>query len=256
MILELPQEGVKYWMGTDPIPFHKQEAHMDDEDRSQFASVIIRENPENPEAPYPVAYYMVRTNNSQMIFNEITALQLLYGSCKNLVERTRAEVLLGHYVDSGMAYLLASNPYSVLNHNWRMIRIPKEKRVIKGWEPGLHNRDTANAELINWLVYGTWYIWDKIFFDQLRVYGMDNTDLIDALKAAVLNWRHDMNILKFKYREKKPLESSYYVKGPDGRLAIRKVKLYTDANMSFPDGEESMDFFSTFGDKMKIVKSR
>jgi hypothetical protein len=46
------------------------------------------------------------------------------------------------------------------------------------------------------------------------------------------------------------------VKGPDGRLAIRKVKLYTDANTSFPDGEESMDFFSTFGDKMKIVKSR
>lgn len=254
MILEPPVDGVKYWMGTDPIPFHKQEATMDDEERSQFASVILRDNPENPEAPYPVAYYMVRTNNSQLIFNEITALQFLYNNCTNLIERTRAEVLLGHYMEAGMAYLLASNPYSVFNHNWRIIKIPREKRIIKGWEPGAHNKDTANQELINWLVAAVWYIWDKLFFDQLRVYGLENTDLIDALKAAILNWRHDMNVLKYKYREKKPLEATYYSKDANGRLTLRKTKIYRDGGPT-PDSDDGMDFFSNFGGS-KVIYPR
>jgi hypothetical protein len=173
LILEQPVPGETYWMGTDPIPMmaKKEESTTNPEgtDRSLHCSVIKRKGTNSY-----VAIYLRRTSNVDLLFEEMFSGQLAYNHCQNMIERNRGELLYDRYSHSKNLNYLAHQPTAF-----------GAKGFKRGTVRGVH-KDGNNAERI--YNAGFDYFRDNmrlvdfpIILDQLRVFGQENTDVIDAI---------------------------------------------------------------------------
>jgi len=225
MILEHPQADGIYYMGTDPIPFgDRAEAYLETEERSKQCSVIIRENPENEKAPYPVAFYLARTNDVDFVFNETFALQKAYNNCKNNLERNAGSTFMQRYDDSGLSRYLSPYPYSALLANWRNAKLAKEKKRLRGWNNDNSTKGPATKVLVEWMIYGMDYCWSYDIIEDIEKLGIENTDIAWALIAALIDWKHHYNLRESKYKEQKPIYKTVYV-SEGGKAVAKKIKL-------------------------------
>jgi hypothetical protein len=226
MVLEPPQADGMYFMGTDPIPFgDKMEATLDADDRSMQCSLILKHNIENPKAPYPVAYYLARTNDSNIVFDETVMLQKLYNDCLNNMERNAGGVMMKNYQDAGLSNLLASYPYTALLPNWKIIKVPKAKRILKGWNKDISTKGTAIGLLADWIPYGMPYTWSEDILIDIERLGIENADIADALVSALILWKHQTTVIENRHEARVPITRVVHVM-ENGRLVARTIKLF------------------------------
>lgn len=201
-ILEDPEADVQYYMGTDPIPFgDKAEASLESEERSNQVSIVIRDNPENPLAPYPVALYKARTNEIGMVYNETTWFQKRYNNCKNNLERNAGGAFMREYDTDGMQSLLARYPWTALVPEWKNKRISREKLKLRGWNNDNSTRGPAVSILAKWIPHAISYTWSRDIVEGIEKLGLENSDEGWALISALILWKHSQNISKGKDKE-------------------------------------------------------
>ena len=172
MIIEEPVKGAIYEMGTDTAPsmMTKEETTMDPHstDRSMNACVIKRVDTETY-----VAIYLKRTSDEKVVYKDISSAQKLYNDCKNMIERNRAEMLYVQYKWADNLNALAFQPKWIGSKGWK----PKTIRgVFKA----------SNEEKILTCMFGYFRthmdnVGFPIILEQLRVFGLENADLIDAI---------------------------------------------------------------------------
>ena len=224
-VLEEPFADVNYYMGTDPIPFgDKAEASLESEERSNQVSIILRDNPENPNAPYPVALYKARTNEVGMVYSETAYLQKQYNNCKNNLERNAGSAFMQEYDRDGTQSLLARYPWTALVTDYKNKKIAREKLKLRGWNNDNSTRGPAVALLAKWIPNAISYTWSKDIIEGIEKLGLENSDEGWALISALILWRHMQNISsrsndKTEYKE---VITSVYEMTPYGPKYVRK----------------------------------
>ena len=235
MILEPPKAGAIYHMGTDPIPFgDKKEVSLDSEERSKQCSVIIKEDPENPLGPYPVAYYLARTNNADYVFNETILLQRYYNNCLNNIERNASSTFIKCYQDAGVLNMAARYPFTALIANWQVLKVPKEKRMHHGWNNDSSTKGAAIKLLADWIPYGIQKTYSDEILEDIQNLGITNTDIAIALISAIMQWKHTQTLLKHRDAPREVIAREVYVM-ENGR-AVRKV-----LNIGMSGGHHGID---------------
>lgn len=200
--LEEPQADVTYYMGTDPIPFgDKAEASLESEERSNQVSIIIRDNPENPNAPYPVALYKARTNEIGMVYSETKWLQEQYNNCKNNLERNAGGAFMQEYDSDGSQSLLARYPWTALVPEWRNKKIAREKLKLRGWNNDTSTRGPAVSLLAKWIPQAISYTWSRDIIEGIEKLGLENSDEGWALISSLILWKHTQNISQGKSKD-------------------------------------------------------
>lgn len=203
-ILEQPEADVTYYMGTDPIPFgDKAEASLESDERSNQVSIILRDNPDNPKAPYPVALYKARTNEIGMVYSETVWLQKRYNNCLNNLERNAGGAFMQQYDGDGNQALLARYPWTALVSEWRKKKIAKEKLKLRGWNNDNSTRGPAVSLLAQWIPQAISYTWSKDIIEGIEKLGLENSDEGWALISAIILWKHMQNFSSNQTTEQK-----------------------------------------------------
>lgn len=222
IIIERPEPNGVYYMGTDPIPFgDKKEVSLDSDERSKQASVILKEDLDNPMGPYPVAYYLARTNDINFVFSETIMLQKIYNNCKNNLERNAGSAFMQVYQDNGEISRLAKYPYTALLPNWQVIKVPAKKRLLHGWNNDHSTRPTAINLLASWLPYGLEKTYSQEIIEDVQNLGVENTDIAWALISALILWKHKTNLLNHRFREQRVTKRLVWVN--EGGRRVQKM---------------------------------
>lgn len=233
-ILEPPKPGGVYYMGTDPIPFgDKKEVSLESEERSKQCSIVLREDLENPNGPYPVAIYLARTNDLNFVFSETLMLQRIYNDCQNNIERNMGAAFMQAYQDTGQLHKLARYPYTALLPNWQVIQVPKKKRMLHGWNNDHSTRPTAVNLLAAWLPHGLKKTNSVELVEDVQNLGIENTDLAWALISGLILWKHKTNIIRHKFKEQKVSKRLVWVM--EGGRRVQKLITVGDI------GDEGID---------------
>lgn len=102
-ILEYPQSGHKYIMGTDPIP-----AESAAKDGSMYKSVIKDETTHQV-----VAIYEKRIDDAKTLLSDTIAGQIFYNNAMNMMEMDKGAAFLSLYGEWNKLNLMADSPYSL-----------------------------------------------------------------------------------------------------------------------------------------------
>jgi len=94
-MFEAPVVGEVYIMGTDPTPMGEtasESTEEEDANGSMFCSAIKRLSTNTY-----VGIYLRRSKHVELVYKEISALQVMYNECQNMVERNRGESFMDRY---------------------------------------------------------------------------------------------------------------------------------------------------------------
>jgi len=223
-ITEEPVAGEAYHSGTDAIPMlaKSSESTIDPEgtDRSMHCTVIRRKGTKSY-----VAIYLRRTSDVDLIYSEVITGQKAFNNCQNMIERNSASLIHDRYSQDGTLNYLAYQPVAF-----------GAKGFKKGTVRGIY-KDTNNSERI----YNAGFDYFRedmhnvdfpIILRQLRVFGQENTDVIDAIMMCevfvktleITDGRKAMMAMQQKYRD---VPHTIY---ENGKLLVRYTKQAIDAN--------------------------
>ncbi len=210
-ILTMPDQDKEYSSGTDPIPFGKlledQEVENCDKTTGSKYAIIIYED----DTETPVAYYMERSLNADIVVNNCILLQDFYFGTKTMMETNKSDVPFRIYKDLEATELLASRPTTL-----------GIKFVDKKSSKGYYKNDATTARTTDLFIkyilrYGA-NIWFKELISDAENFAIKNTDLLDAFLACLLMradkiGKKTKQMAKPVYREFRELH-----KGPDGKM--------------------------------------
>jgi len=180
-IIEEPKTGFNYIMGIDPIPIITR---AESDKRSDYAAVV-----KCLETNMYVAYYTERSKDSSRLFNKTFLLQKAYNNALAMIERNRADAIIGEYERRGCRNFLANEPLP--------LRPAGAKTVEVGYSKNIHNADDLTDNLLAWARHydeeketgGIESIWDDIMLDQVYTLDSGNKDIADAMVSCeLLHW--------------------------------------------------------------------
>lgn len=177
VILEHAQPNNIYLSGSDPIPFNTENI----KEGSDYA-IVIKKTLANSY----VAYYKERNLDSDAVIRNCILLQDYFNKSKTLFEVNRGGVAKKIYKDLMRQDLLAKRPDAL------GIQFVDKNEAYGYYKTG-HTAQRGVELLIQYLLKHT----DKIFFreilDELSVFLVGNTDLLDAIIACEFQ---DANIIE------------------------------------------------------------
>lgn len=225
LIAEPPVKGMTYEMGTDCIPMlmKKDETTMDPEgtERSMHCSAI-----KCVETNSYVALLLVRSSDEKMLYNETMKGQLLYNGCLNMFERNRGDVLYLEYKNNNMLSMLAYQPQWIGSKGYK-------KNTVRGvYKDGNNTEKIYNAGFGYFREYMQ-NVDFPIILEQLRNFGLENTDVIDAIMMCeVLSRGREISdgkraefAMKVKYKN-----MPYTTTDRHGRRVVRYRKVMSGAD--------------------------
>lgn len=209
LILEHPQEGVKYLSGIDPIT--GTSADMS-EARSEHAHVIYK-----PTAQTIVAVYVERHLDMEHLYRNSLMLQKYYNECSAMVETNAGALLIDNYKKEGNLSFLSNTPKKLT------VKMPKQMhgkgyRKLENIDVFLHNM------LVNHLRQFTQNIWFQKLIAELPLYLKGNTDILDAFLAVLLEEEEEVRKFKNVTKEVRKREKRVPYYDSQGRLNFRWVE--------------------------------
>jgi len=208
-IIELPKSNYTYVIGIDPIPIiTRKEA----DGRSDYAAVV-----KCLDTNMYVAYYTERSKDSSRLAGKTYLLQKAYNNAPAMIERNRADAILGEYDRRGWMDYLANEPLPM--------RPANSKVIEKGYARHVHNADDLVDNLLRWARHydenkntgGIESIWDEAMLDQVYTVDTGNKDIADAMiSAELLHW---WLVEKELRRKKFEADGSAYTK----KVPVRRV---------------------------------
>lgn len=174
LISEAPIEGEAYAMGTDCIGMMGQEMQkstgpVSEDDRSFHASVIKRLSTNSY-----VGIYMVRTSDIDRIYADVSMAQVLYNNCQNMIERNSAGNLYDRYQLDNNLKALAFQPTWIGAKGY-------VKNSVRGVYKGAHNTERMYSATFDYFRTYMMNVDFPVILDQLRDFGKENTDIMDAI---------------------------------------------------------------------------
>lgn len=233
LISQGPVKGMNYEMGTDAIPMlmKKEEITMDPDgtERSMHCSVI-----KCVETNEYVAIYLMRTSDEKRIYNDVWGGQQLYNNCQNMIERNRGDVLYLQYKNDNNLSALAYQPQWIGSKGFK-------KNTIRGIVKDGHNTEKIYNVGFKYFREHMSDVDFPIILEQLRVFGMENTDVIDAIFMCevmtegriVTDGRRAINAMKAQYNEVP------YMEIKNGKRVVVMRKVMTEKSMKEFYGEGS-----------------
>jgi hypothetical protein len=176
-ILEEPIPGHTYIAGIDPIPFNS--SNMGDGSDQALAIKDLETN-------RYVAIYSERDSEPETIVRNMVNLQRWYNDAVAMIEINRGGVVKKTYKDMGYLKLLAKRP-TFLGKGF-----VKDEEAI-GYYKNDATSERGNTYLINYLTKHMDQIQFMKIIEQLKVYLVDNTDIVDAIVACEI---FHMNIIE------------------------------------------------------------
>jgi hypothetical protein len=223
LISEPPVKGMTYEMGTDCIPMlmKKDEMTMDPEgtERSMHCSVI-----KCIETNSYVAILLLRTSDEKLIYEQTMNGQLLYGGCLNMFERNRGDVLYLEYKNAGTLAMLAFQPVWIGAKGYK-------KNTTRGiYKDGQNTEKIYNAGFSYFREYMQ-NVDFPIILEQLRSFGLENADVIDAIfmcevlsrGRAVSDGKRAIAVMKMK-----PKKVAYTTTDEFGRRVTRYKEVMSE----------------------------
>lgn len=200
-ISEPPVKGMTYEMGTDCIPMlmDKKEMTLDPDatEHSMHCSTV-----KCVETNSYVAILLLRTSDEKLIYQETMKLQLLYNGCLNMFERNRGDVLYLEYKNAGTLAMLAFQPVWIGSKGYK-------KNTMRGvYKDGNNTEKIYNAGF-SYFRENMQNVDFPIILEQLRSFGLENADVIDAIfmcevlsrGRAVSDGKRAMAVMKIKPRK-------------------------------------------------------
>lgn len=173
LISEEPVKGRTYEMGTDTAKtlMTKEESTMDPNgtERSMNCAVI-----KCVETDSYVGIYLRRTSDEKLLYREISLAQKAYNDCQNMVERNTADVLYLMYKYDNNLDALAYQPKWIGSKDWK-------KNKTRGVWKGGGNEDKLYTAMFGYFRNYMHNVDFPVILEQLKVFGIDNTDVIDAM---------------------------------------------------------------------------
>lgn len=200
VILEEPIPGHTYIGGIDPIPFNS--TNMGDGSEQAIAIKDLDTN-------RYVAVYSERDSEPDTIVRNMILMQRWYNEAIAMIEINRGGVVKKAYKDAGWGKLLAKRP-TFLGKGF-----VKDEEAI-GYYKNDATSERGNTYLINYLTKHTEQIMFMQIIEQLKVYLVDNTDIVDAMVAAEIL---HMNIIE---KAKKMM--------PASEVRVRKIPVLVFQN--------------------------
>lgn len=234
VLLEDPVPGELYDFGTDAIPMMAKGTEVtnnpDETDRSMHCTVIRRRGSKRY-----VAIYLKRTSNVDIIFEQLMFAHQAFNGGLNMIERNSAALIYDRYSQANALHLLAPQP-----------AVFGGKGFKRGTVRGIY-KDGNNTERI----YNAGFDYFRehmenvdfpIILEQLRVFGQENTDVIDAIMMCEVRVRtlelsdgkKAQMAMEQRYRE---VPVSYW---EGGNRKVRYIKQPIDANGNRVDLHEGM----------------
>lgn len=223
LISEPPVKGMTYEMGTDCIPMlmKKDEMTMDPEgtERSMHCSAI-----KCIETNSYVAILLLRTSDEKLIYEQTMNGQLLYGGCLNMFERNRGDVLYLEYKNAGTLAMLAFQPVWIGAKGYK-------KNTTRGiYKDGQNTEKIYNAGFSYFREYMQ-NVDFPIILEQLRSFGLENADVIDAIfmcevlsrGRAVSDGKRAIAVMKMK-----PKKVAYTTTDEFGRRVTRYKEVMSE----------------------------
>lgn len=174
-MLETPQAGARYGMGSDPIPFAETSNETTEEDEangSMFAAAI-----KNFDTNQYIGIYLKRSKMPSAVYDDIKGLQILYNNCKNMIERNRGEAFYFCYSDNNDLNMLAFQPKWIGAKDYK-------RNTVRGWykSNNLEKAYDATFEFFKRHMRGVLF---ESILNQLKSFGPDmNCDIIDAIVSC------------------------------------------------------------------------
>lgn len=212
-IVEEPIKGRTYEMGIDTARtlMTKEESTMDPNStqRSMNCAVI-----KCVETDSYVAIYLRRTSDERLIYKEISLAQRIYNDCKAMLERNAADAfyLMYKYDNTNGKYdnldALAFQPRWIGSKGWK----PKTIRGV--YKAG--NEEKLYTAFFSYCRLNMDKIDFPIILEQLKVFGTENTDVIDAMIMCevmskgreISDGQRAINAMKTQYREEPYVDTS------------------------------------------------
>ena len=201
LISEPPVKGMTYEMGTDCIPMlmDKKEMTLDPDatEHSKHCSFI-----KCVETNSYVAMLLLRTSDEKLIYEQTMLGQLLYNGCLNMFERNRGDVLYLEYKNAGTLAMLAFQPVWIGSKGYK-------KNTMRGvYKDGNNTEKIYNAGF-SYFRENMQNVDFPIILEQLRSFGLENADVIDAIfmcevlsrGRAVSDGKRAMAVMKIKPRK-------------------------------------------------------
>ena len=167
-ILEKPQLGIEYCSGTDTIAFNSENIMKG----SQHVICIKKRT-----AQTYVAFYAERSLDVEVVAANSILLQEYYNKTQTMIETNSAGALVKAYKDAGKYYLLAKRP-SELGLDF------VTSREVIGYYKNAKTTERGIQLLIKYLLNNFKNIWFMRIIEELDVFMVDNTDLIDSIIAC------------------------------------------------------------------------
>jgi hypothetical protein len=234
LILEHPVAGEYYWMGTDAIPMmaKKAEATIDPEgtERSMHCSVIKRKGTNSY-----VAIYLRRTSDVDLIYDEMFAAQQAYNNCQNMIERNSAGLIYDRYSRSGNLKYLAYQPEAFGSKGFK-------KGTVRGVHKDGHNSERIYNAGFDYFRDNMRLVDFPVILEQLRVFGQENTDVIDAIMMCEVF--HKYQEISAGERAVRAMKQTYkyqpYITYENGNRVVRHKKVAVNSAGQVIDPHQGM----------------
>jgi len=200
----------------------KTEMTLDPEgtERSMHCSVIKRKGTNSY-----VAIYLRRTSDVDLIFEEVFTAQQAYNHCQNMLERNRGELFYDRYSQSNNLKYLAFQPTAFGAKGYK-------KRTVRGVYKDGNNTERIYNAGFDYFRESMQEVDFPIILEQLRVFGQENTDVIDAIMMCEVFVRN-LELTDGK-RAQMAMQPKYklvpHTVYENGRRVVRTTKIAVDAN--------------------------
>jgi len=201
VITEEPVAGEEYHAGTDAIPMlaKSSESTIDPEgtDRSMHCTVIRRRGTRSY-----AAIYLRRTSDIDLIYSDVIAGQKAFNHCQNMIERNSAQLLYDRYSQNGTLNYLAYQPVAYGSKGYK-------KGTLRGIYKDANNTERIYNAGFDYFREDMQNVDFPIILSQLRVFGQENTDVIDAIMMCevfvktleITDGKKAMEAMKKKFRD-------------------------------------------------------
>lgn len=173
-IFEMPEEGIEYIAGTDPIPMD----NVASEDGSQHVTIIYK-----PLTETIVAMYAERNLNSTVVIRNVVMLCDFYNRAKNMIENNAGGNLITGIRENKRHDLMCGQP-----RRMGIYIKPSANQIIYGYRKT--GSEFANKLLYDLFVKYVLQFCRNIYFEEIikdaADYIVGNTDYIDAFQAVLL----------------------------------------------------------------------
>jgi hypothetical protein len=227
-IYQHPVKDVIYGAGNDPIPFGHEDQTLIK--RSLNSTCIGNIHTMSMEA-----YYMERTHDSDLAMDKSLRLMDYYNAEKIMIERNRGQMLIESFKKDGRSLRLAREP-AFMN--------PTKKLKPIGWYKEAISSQTAAGELISFIKKHHLQINIPEFIDQLRKFGAENTDLVDAWVSFLLLARGIKEDIDRDSLHNKIMKKTTHVTIRNGKRVVEEKTIYQDSRTGKAMGISRPDVFN------------